>query len=171
MKKTTLTEDARRTFFDERDFAPRQLTVNRETALQNDSPPENAFFLDAFLTIVKWTFLYLPGVAVIHFNIIGWALAISSADLAAELITGTIGIFAAGTFMIMFGIGKLLDLKYLKIVGAIFLVSILEAILYWTVAAFYKIGYFGYFLLVTWFFTAFIGYLVKINIDRTEEKN
>ncbi|HEX8251357.1 MAG TPA: hypothetical protein VF599_24505 [Pyrinomonadaceae bacterium] len=171
MKKTTLTEDASRTVFDERDFAPNQIAVNRESALQDNPSPENVSFLDGLLIAVKWLLLYLPGVAAIHFDIIGWALASFYAGSFVELLTGTIGIYAGGTFMIMFGIGKLIDLKYLRVVAAIFLISILEAILYWTIAVFYKIDYFGFFLLVTWLFTAFVGYLVKINTDRAEAKN
>lgn len=169
MKKTTLTEDARQTFFDEPDFAPHQLAVNQETALQDNSLPENAFLPDALLTLIKWTFLYMPGAAAIHFILMGLGLSFFYGDWFLELFLGMLGIFAASTFMIMFGIGKLSDLKYLKVVAGIFLTSALAAILYMTLAVLIPGDFFGFYAQITLPLPVIAGYLVKKNIDEEAE--
>lgn len=172
MKKTTLTEDFNETyqpFWDEDDFAPHQLAINRSAALENGVVIENASFPDDFLAIVKWTFLYLPGAAAIHFIVLGFALLFFYRDWGSEMMLGTLGIFAVAVFMIMLGIGKLSDLKYLKVVGSILLTSALAAILYSVLVAFAAGDFFGFFAKITLPPAVLIGYLVKRNLDNSEE--
>ena len=168
MKKTTLTEDSYNNyqmFFDEEDFTPNQMTISEESSLQNNSSSEEASFLDKFLTVVKWIFLYFPGVSAIHFIMVGMALLFFYDGWFIELLLGTLGIFAVSTFMIMLGIGKLRDLKYLKVVLSVLLTSSLMAILYGVLAVFIAGDFFGFFAKITLPLTLLVGYLVKTNID------
>ena len=133
MKKTTLTDDPPRdfqTFFDEEFLAANPLAVRENAALlPNDSVSKSDSLLDSSLAIVKWLFLYLPGAAAVHLVLMGLALAAFYGDWFIELFLGMLGILSVAAFMIMFGLGKLRDLKYLKVVLGVFLTSALAAIL------------------------------------------
>lgn len=63
MKKTRQAEPTDRsdhTFFAGTEYAP--LSVRGETALAvGDAPPVETALLDTFVTVIKWTFLYIPG--------------------------------------------------------------------------------------------------------------
>jgi len=173
MKKTTLTEDARvdfQTFFDEESFTDSRITINKNAALLNNSAPEKDSHLDSFLTAVKWIFLYFPGAAAIHFIMLGFGLMLFYGVLMIEVLPGTLGIALVSAFMIMLGIGKLRDLKYLKVVLGVFLTSSLLAILYAILAVFIPGDFFGFFAKVTLPLPLLAGYLVKKDID-AEEKN
>ena len=168
MKKTTLIEDAHRdfqTFFDEESFTAGQITVSKDAALQNNLSAENISFLDNFLTAVKWIFLYFPGAAAINFILIGFALSFYYGDWFVELFLGMLGIFAFAAFMIMLGIGKLFDLKYLKVVLSVFLISSLLAILYAILVVFIPGDFFGFFAKVTLPLPVLTGYFIKKDID------
>jgi hypothetical protein len=172
MKKTTLTEDARnqyQQFFEEEDFTPKQIAINKEAALQNNSPLESADLLDKLLTAVKWMFLYVPGGAAIHFIMLGLALLFFYNNWGAEMMLGTLGIYAFSTFMIMLGIGKFRDLKYLKVVLGVSLTSLLMAILYAILIVFIPGDFFGFFAKITLPLTLLVGFLVKKKTD--EEKS
>lgn len=173
MKKTTLTEDAfdYQAFFDEKDFAPNQLAINQTAALQNNAAEESDGFLDLFLTTVKWAFLYLPGAAAIHFIMLGFTLLFLYRDWGFEMMLGTLGAYSVAAFMIMLGIGKLRDLKYLKVVGAVSLTSLLLTVLYSILTVFIPGDFFGFFAKITLPSTAMIGYFVKRNIDESEKAN
>jgi hypothetical protein len=66
---------------------------------------------------------------------------------------------------IMLRIGKLRDLKYLKVVLAVSLTSLLASILYVILAVFIPGDFFRFFAKITLPVTALIGFLVKRNID------
>lgn len=170
MKKTTLSENAKsafEAFFDEENFQRREIAVSEKNSLHRFSTGETeSGFLDALLASIKFIFLYLPGVAAISLLVLSWVIFSFYENIELELVTGSLGFLTIGTFMIMIGIGKLSDLRYLKVVGAIVSASILEAILFWLVAALAgKLDYFGSFLLAMWILNASIGYLVKRNLD------
>ena len=172
MKKTTLTEDARldfQDFFDAEDFSANQMTSSKDAALRQNAPSENNSFLDTFLTAVKWIFLYFPGVAAIHFIMMGVALLFLYNDWGIEMMLGTLGVFAVSVFMIMFGIGKLRDLEYLKVVLGVFLTSSLCAVLYAILAVFIPGDFFGFFAKITLPLPMVVGYLVKRKIDGESE--
>lgn len=174
MKKTTRTVEASapesyQAFFDAQNIEPDEIVIfgekNAPRKYSAAAEKTETRLLNKVLAAIKLTFLYLPGVALIHFTLLGWALAFMYEDISTELVTSTLGFFAAGTFMVMFGIGRLLDLKYLRVVAAVFLISVVAAVSFWLVAGFYKVDYFGVFLLVSCLFTAVVGYLVKMDTD------
>lgn len=159
-------------FFNGQGFAPPQPLAARQNAnLLVDAAPDEDSFLDSFLTVIKWTFLYLPGAATIHFIMFGFALLVLHRDWGGEMMLGTLGFFAVAVFMMMIGIGKLGDLKYLKVVAAVSLTSMLATISYLTLAGFMPGDFFGFFALISLPLTAAVGYFVKKNIDRSTDVN
>lgn len=168
MKKTTATEDAYhdfQTLFDAENFTANPIADGKSAALEKNSSPETASFLDAFLITIKLVFLYVPGVAAIHFIIFGFALSFFYDGWFIELFLGMLGIFAASAFMIMLGIGKLRDLHYLKVVLSVFLTSTLAAILYTVLAVLIPGDFFGFFAKITLPLSLLVAYLVKKSID------
>lgn len=166
MKKTVFAEDEDvlvEHFFDTRDFGA--IIVQQSGVVAGiDERADNAI-LDSFVAVVKWSFLYIPGAAVIHLVMMGLALLLWYGDLSAGLMLGGLGAAAVATFMAMLGIGKLSDLKYLRVVGGIFAVSALLAILYSILIVFVPGDYFGFFSKVTLPLSLLAGYLIKRNTD------
>lgn len=177
MKKTTLVEDAYndfQTFFETDDFTSNQIAINNNTAIAGNEKITNDSFPDWFLTAVKMIFIYFPGVVTIHFTVMATAF-ISTAGLYGEPIAGIalviLGLLAAGMFMVMFGIGKLKDLRYLRVVMGIFLTSLLCAIVYSAVLIFSPGDPIALFLKITLILPSLIGYFVKRNIDKELEES
>jgi len=167
MKKTTLTEDAVRdfhTFFEEERFTAREIILHHHAAPHKNAEIETNS-LDTILALIKWTFLYLPGAMALHFGALGTGFFFLYAGDFMEFLPGMLGISIIATFLIMFGIGKLGDLKYLRVVLAVFAVSMVATVLNGSFAALVSGKYFGWFLLASFIPSAFAGYLVKIKID------
>ena len=99
----------------------------------------------------------------------GFALSLFYDGWFVELFLGMLGIFAVATFMIMFGIGKFWDLKYLKVVASVFLTSSLAGILYMTLAVLIPGDFFGFFAKMTLALPVLVGYLAKRNVDGEAE--
>src|SRR4051812_43780557 len=120
MKETKPSEESAfdfQSFFDPESFTASPLATALTAALSRDEfRAAKTFSAPNALTAIKWIFLYFPGTAAIHFVMMGFALSVFYRDWFVELLLGSLGIFAFATFMIMFGIGKLLDLKYLRVV-------------------------------------------------------
>lgn len=172
MKKTTHAEDARldfQTFFDAEDFNEHRIACHHRSALQNNSESENTRVLDNLLTMLKWMFLYLPGAATIHFVMMGFGLARFYDDLLFQILPVAFVAFGFATFMIMFGIGKLRDLKYLKVVLGVLLTSAFFAVLFSFLAGFVAGDFFGSFARATLPLTMLVGYLIKRRIDNEIE--
>ncbi|MGQ0541497.1 MAG: hypothetical protein ACT4O9_06565 [Blastocatellia bacterium] len=114
MKETT-TREPTTDYFEMPDYAPISVRENIETVVLEKRSEELA--LDGFVATVKWIFLYLPGALAIHF--IMMAFALFRTDFSVAMLVGTFGVFAVSTFMVMLGLGKLSELKYLKVVAAL----------------------------------------------------
>jgi hypothetical protein len=169
MKKTTLTADAARdfeAFFDDEAFPAGQIALGENAALQKNAATAGTVFLDNFLTAIKFIFLYLPGATAIHFNMLGFALLFYYDVWSGPLLLGAFGIFAFATFMIMLGIGKFFDLKYLRVVLAVAATSFLSAVLYSLLILFIPGDFFGLFAKITLPVTFLAGFLVKRKLDR-----
>jgi len=149
---------------DDAGFAP--IAVREETALQaSPAGPETAV-LDSFVAIVKWVFLYLPGAGALHFALMGLSLFVFYGGPTIEMIIGTLGISIVAMFMVMLGFGRLTDLRYLRVIGAILAAGALASILYSISIVFFPGDFFGWFTLLTMPVTIIIGQLVKIKTDR-----
>lgn len=172
MTKTTLTEDARadfRSFFDDETFTGQPIAVSAETSAAQTAAANSDAALDAIVTFIKYVFLYLPGAVGISMVGFGFVLISVSDGVFIELFAGMLGALAVGAFMIMFGIGKLLDLRYLKVVLSVLLVSSAAAFLIAGLEVFLSEdlleSVFGALLAADVAVSAAAGYLVKRNID------
>lgn len=155
--------------FNENDFSFSQITLqNGEATLAKQQSAVNEDFPDKVLTAVKYLFFFIPGVFLL--TLIGPALFIAILYSSfLEPLLGSLVFGGIGSFLTMLGMGKLKDLKYLKVPAFIVLCSMIVGFLFFPPAF-----YFGYELNILKFFlpvTIVLGYLVKRNIDKTDEKD
>jgi hypothetical protein len=154
-------------FFEKTRFAPISVPGGTMAETQRALLSENAF-LDSLLAAIKWIFLYVPGAVAFHMIMLGFALLVLYKDWASSRFIGTAGVLIVVSFMVMLGIGKLSDLKYLRVVGAVAATSILSAIAYPILGSFFPGDSFGLFAKCTLPITILAGYLVKRHTDRIE---
>ena len=100
-------------------------------------------FLDLLLTVVKWVFLFLPGAAAVHFIMLGFSLLYFYKDWSFDLIAASLGVLIFGAFMTMLGIGKLRDLRYLRVAASVLAMGGLAAVLYSILIIFIPGDFFG----------------------------
>ena len=170
MKKTIEaepTETRIHDFPDIGEFAP--ITVREEIKPEVVvAPAGDAVVLDGILATIKWIFLFLPGAAALHLMMMGFALLLFYRDWSPEIIAGSLGITLVSTFMVMLGIGKLRNLKYLKVVGAILAAGGIAAIFYGLSITFIPGDFFGWFTLLALPVTVLMGQLMKWKIDKED---
>lgn len=153
--------------FNENDFSFSQITLQSgEAALTEQQSVINEDFPDKILKVVKYLFFFIPGVFLL--TLIGPALFIAILYSSfLEPLLGSLVFGGIGSFLTMLGMGKLKDLKYLKVPAFIVLCSMIVGFLFFPPAF-----YFGYEISILKFFLPFtivLGYLVKRNIDKSEE--
>ena len=163
MRPTRQAEERIDQAFDDFEFAP--IAVREEIALEAVVSPETDV-LDSYLAIVKWIFLFLPGAAALHFVLMGMSLFFFYGGPTLEMIVGAFGISLVAVFMVMLGLGRLSDLRYLRVIGGIIAVGVLASILYSISIVFIPGDFFGWFTLLTLPLTIIIGQLIKIRTDR-----
>ena len=152
---------------DVNEFAP--ITVREDITPQSlVADSEANAFLDALLAGIKWAFLFLPGTAAIHFLMMGFSLLFFYKDWSPETLIAMAGASIFGAFMVMLGVGKLRDLRYLQVVGAIFAAAALASICYSISIVFIPGDFFGWFTLLTLPLTILLGQVVKQKIDRED---
>lgn len=168
MKKNLPTEDIddrTHVFFDLPEFGV--LTPAGTVASQPTVIERNAHILDKVLSAIKWTFLYVPGVAAMHMIMLGLIFfSFFYHDWAPEILLGSLGAGIIYSFMIMLGIGKLSDLRYLRVVGAVAASSAIAVILYSILVVLFRGEFFGSFLLMTMLIPLVSGILIKRKTDR-----
>lgn len=125
-------------------------------------------FLDHFLNAIKAIFLYVPGVAFMHIIIMGLSLMIFYGG-NLEMAAGTVGAVVISAFLIMMGIGKLSELKYLRVVGGVFASSVIAGVAYAISASIFPGNFFGTFFWCTLPLSLILGFLVKRNTDELVE--
>lgn len=170
MRKTKLEEKDSFAFegiFDREISESGGLEKIEEKELQTLAPTPKDEFLDKMLSLIKWVFLYVPGVFILHIGMMGLSLMLFNGDFE---LWGMLGFIVFGTFLIMFGLGKLLDLRYLKtvltILGFSFLLGVFSDIL----AIFIKGDFWGFYTRLTFPLVLLIGYLSKRSIDKEDER-
>ncbi len=167
MKKTIQAEDATLSYYaflDDTDFA--EIAVRERNSPGPVSAPTKTRFIDSLVTALKWVFLYLPGATTIHLIMIGMALFFFHDVRGFEMVAGTIGAALVAVFMVMLGIGKLTDLRYLKVAGGIFAVGGLASVVYAILATMIPGDFVGFYIRLTLPLTLLSGYLVKWHTDR-----
>lgn len=130
-------------------------------------PVQRSSALDTALAVVKFVFLYIPGAALIHFIMMGFALLYFYGDWSMGLIGVSLGLLVVGTFMTMLGIGKFTDLRYLRVPGALLGAGALAAIVYAVLINFVAGDFFGLYARWTLPLTVLAGYMVKRDTART----
>jgi hypothetical protein len=145
-------------------FAP--ITIREGVAPASVQPTRVTEALDLFLAVIKWIFLYVPGAAALHFVWMGLGLFFYYGVPNIEILAGMLGGSVFAMFMVMLGIGRLNDLRYLRVVGAILATGALASILFSILILFIRGDYFGRFTLLTMPVTIIIGQLVKMKTDR-----
>jgi hypothetical protein len=164
MKKTGFKEETKQRggeFFDEEPPPSGSLELGADRAIKKEVDTSTTV-LDTILTLVKWVFFYLPGVAAIHFAMMAMALMFFYGEFSPFLLLGQL---LFGTFMIMLGLGKMQDLKYLKTVLTTIGFSLIAAVFYARLAGFIKGDFFGWYWLLSYPVIAAIGYLSKRSVD------
>ena len=121
------------------------------------------------LSAIKWIFLFVPGGVAINFSV----LRLSFSMITGVWEDGTLiqwpGAMVLFSFMVLFGIGRLTDMRYLKVVGAVLSSSILCTIMLHILASFF-IGYsgFGWGMLAVCVATVSFAQIIKNRIDCEE---
>ena len=167
--KPTFTDEQtfrqRVSIFDEIGGGPLAVGASHEIATQ----PAATDKMDALLAGIKWIFLFLPGATAIHFCMMilsmSQAMGVQPSDIVFEALLA----FLIYTFMVLFGIGRLSDMRYLKVVGAIIATSIMSSIVYHILAAFF-IGYggFGWAIIISLPLPILFAHMIKRRIDQNQ---
>ncbi|PYT00356.1 MAG: hypothetical protein DMF63_07225 [Acidobacteria bacterium] len=125
--------------------------------------------LQDLLSAIKWIFLFVPGAVAINFSVMTLSLSMITGVWQDGSLAQWPGAMVAFTFMVLFGIGRLTDMRYLKVVGAILSSSILCTILFHILASFF-IGYsgLGWGMLAMCVTTVSFAQIIKNRIDREE---
>ena len=176
MKKVLIEDEPRaaaaaENLFDATDYRAEIKTASTAAQRRPDStPPAGRAFGDAFVGALKLIFLYVPGVAALTGTALAQFVFVSYGDYGVELALGALGFLAAGTFMVMFGLGKMRELGYLKAVGAILAAGALAGAGYglYSIAT-GDFGRFGAFWLAAWIVGSIAGLIVKRKLDRTKD--
>lgn len=169
MKKTfrERVNNAREAFFEKEQFLPGQIAVREnDYDLQNQDGRDIETGSFNLWSTAKYILFFVPGVALMYFVTLILAELLIVRTESITHFTGAFFWLGFGTFLMMFGIGKLADLKYLKVTGSVLLASLAIASAFLFVPIESKGNFFGiysfYFLPVI----SFVAYLVKKRIDK-----
>ncbi len=151
----------------EDDFVNRQISVfQNESALEHTANFQTEAFLDKFLSTIKFIFLYIPGAMLLH--LVGMFLKVfflygeKLPKLLPQLAVATF----IGTLLTMFGIGKLSDLRYLRVPAAILAMSLLLSMMQAIMTVVFEVDSQGWFMLFSTSLVIVWGYLVKRFLDK-----
>jgi hypothetical protein len=125
--------------------------------------------MQELLSAIKWIFLFVPGAVAISFSVMMLSMSMITGVWQDGMLIQWPGAMVAYSFMVLFGIGRLTDMRYLKVIGAILSSSILCTILFHILGSFF-IGYsnFGWGMLAICLATISFGQMIKNRIDREE---
>ena len=155
-------------FFADETFSPGQIAVREhDFDLQNRNGDDSESVSFSFWAFAKCLFFYVPGVSLLYF--VTLFLTYVSFTQIEDVRHFSFAFFwlGFGTFLMMFGIGKLANLKYLKVVAAVLVASFAVAFSFLFALGEMKGKFFGdslYFLPII----ILVGYLTKKRIDREE---
>ncbi|HXG83211.1 MAG TPA: hypothetical protein VNI84_04200 [Pyrinomonadaceae bacterium] len=173
MKKTLKEriDNAREAFFEGEQFSPGQITVRENDCdLQNQNNERSTVSAFDVWTFAKYFLFFLPGVSLLFFVTL---------TLTHFLIFGNenIGNFSfaffwlgLGAFLTMFGIGKLAELKYLKVVASVMAASFGIALSFFFVPDELKGKFFGSYSLYFLPVITLVGFAAKKWIDKQSNK-
>lgn len=173
MKKTLKEriDSARRAFFAaEDDVSPGRLVVtDGNFALQNQEEEVSKKAI-GWWTFAKYFLFFLPGVSILFFVTLAMTYFLVFQNEGIRNFSFAFFWLILGTFMTMFGIGKLSDLKYLKVIGAVMLITFVLALSFFFVPDDLKGKFFGSYSLYFLPFVALVGAATKKWIDRADNE-
>ncbi|MEQ1763164.1 MAG: hypothetical protein ABL984_08475 [Pyrinomonadaceae bacterium] len=143
-------------------IAKSETATPAETRAKDDSEP----ILDGLITTLKLVFLFLPGAAVIHLIMIGFGMLFLYGFWSPGILVGSLGGLIVSVFMVMLGIGKLTDLRYLRVPAILFLSGTIFGIIYAIAASMVPGDFYGRFIWLTFPLTLTFGYLIKRRTDK-----
>jgi hypothetical protein len=168
--RPTFTEDptVTRDFFIFDEIAGGPLSVREGEPETMEAAPATDRMQD-LLSAIKWIFLFVPGTVAINFSVMMISLSMITGVWRDGGLIQWPGAMVLYSFMVLFGIGRLTDMRYLKVIGAILSSSILSTILVHILASFF-IGYsnLGWAMLATCLTTVSFAQMIKNRIDREE---
>ena len=132
-------------------------------------PMDQADQMDTLLAVIKWTFVFIPGAAGIHCMVLISSLWFAMGAWPNDLLLQAIGSLLIFSFLVLFGLGRLGELRYFKVIAAILSSAILSSVIVHTLASFF-VGYsnFGWGMLLTLPLTVWFAHTIKRRIDENE---
>lgn len=171
MKKVKIEDrfkNAANAFFADEDFSRGQIAVRKygsDVQNRKGDDAESASF--NYWAVAKCLFFYIPGVSLLYFVTLFLTYILFAHIEDLRHFVPAFFWLGFGSFLTMFGIGKLANLKYLKVVAAVLIASFLIALSSLLILGEVRGRFFGsslYFLPVI----MFVGYLTKEWIDRED---
>lgn len=161
--------NAHAAFFDGVNFSPGQIAARENDYMLQNQEEDDDCEGDSFnfWATAKYLFFYLPGVSLLYFVTLFLSFVLVTQIEDLRHFTQAFFWLGLGAFMMMFGIGKLSDLKYLKVVAAVLIASFAASFSFFLVMGDMKGKFFGnsfYFLPIV----IFLSYLTKKWVDREE---
>ena len=124
--------------------------------------------LDTLLKTVKWVFLFLPGTIAIHCCVMMSSLFFFSGNWPEGMLLELFGALMIYSFLVLMGLGRLSDLRYWKVIGAILSSSILLTVIYQIFSILTGYDYFGWGMLLTAPITIMFAEFMKARLDNGE---
>ena len=139
-------------------------TVGSPDVVTENTAATNA--LDNLVLGLKWAFIYAPGALLLHMVVMTLALLMPGIESPFEMLAQAAGSVLIAAFLIMFGMGKLGELKYLRVVGTIFATSVVFSVISAIAGIFINGNLFTWIFFCSMPLTLLVGYLAKINTDQ-----
>ncbi|MEO5857520.1 MAG: hypothetical protein ABIR33_01080 [Pyrinomonadaceae bacterium] len=124
--------------------------------------------MDTLLASIKWIFIFLPGATAIHFVLMMLSLSVVSGIGPNDPWVQSMAAMVIFSFMVLFGLGRLSDVRYLKVIAAILSSGIMSAVVYNIAAIFIGYRTFGWAMLLSLPITLLFAQLMKTRIDNEE---
>ncbi len=166
VKVETRFKNAVDAFFADENFSPGQLAVRERSDVarnRNDAEFLNETF--NFWAFAKCLLFYVPGVAVLFYVTLVLTEFVIFQNENVGNFTFAFFWLGFGAFLTMFGIGKLGELKYLKVVASVLIASFAVALSLYFLPDGMKNNFFGSYSLYFLPLAAFTGYLAKKWVD------
>lgn len=124
--------------------------------------------MDLIVASIKWIFIFVPGATAIHCVLMMISLSIVSGIWPGEPWIQSMAAIVIFSFMVLFGLGRLSDMRYLKVIGAILSSAIMSAVVCNIAAIFIGYASFGWAMLLTLPITILFAHIIKTRIDSEE---
>lgn len=167
MKKTIEAEDLRdMNFAAPLEPLPAAIAPHASSyAIGTHSDQPELTVLDSILKTVKWVFLFLPGALAIHCCVMMSSLFVLSGNWPEGMLLELFAALMIYSFLVLLGLGRLSDLRYWKVIGAILSSSILLTVVYQIFSILTGYDYFGWGMLLTAPITIIFAQFMKARLD------